>query len=153
MGTPRARGAPRKGANDPRPAGLRPEPLQLLAVGIGARGEQEARRHCAARPAARRWRWGSMDINGATPEPPATSSKLTDEFRPQFPRSEPDGQSVESSQLVCIDNEGDRHQTVTRRLITDARYGAVQLDVVGMGVPKLRHWPATASVPVAACDP
>ena len=61
MGTPRARGAPRKGANDPRPAGLRPEPLQLLAVGIGARGEQEARRHCAARPAARRWRYVSID--------------------------------------------------------------------------------------------
>ena len=37
--------------------------------------------------------------------------------------------------LVCIDDEGHWDQTVTGGLITDARYGAVQLDVVGMGVP------------------
>src|SRR6516162_10729016 len=66
----------RKRVNDPGPAGRRPEPLQLLAVDDvreGARGEQEARRHGAARRAARR----AVAQHGhqrPTPEPPATSS-------------------------------------------------------------------------------
>ena len=46
--------------------------------------------------------------------------------------------TAERRQLVSVDDEGHRHQTVARGLVTDARYGAVQLDVVSMGVPQLR---------------
>src|SRR5262245_43751719 len=57
-----------------------------------------------------------------------------------------------TGQSVGIDDERHRHQAVAGSLIADARYGAAELHVVGMGVPELHERPAVAAVPVAAGD-
>jgi Sel1 repeat len=63
-------------------------------------------------------------------------------FVPEGRRTPQEARSFQSpswsSALVSVDDKGHRHQTVTRGLVTNARYRAVQLDEVSMGVPQLR---------------